>query len=133
MHYGSCEVILFREWVAESLAAFISSSLGLFLIAIAYEAIRYVRDYIQKRETHSAIKLKNASGKVKTTREYLFSQAHLLQCCLHALQVTIGYWLMLVFMQFNFWLILSVLIGAAVGYYFFAWLRLIQFKNCDNC
>lgn len=132
MHYGSCEVILFREWKADVLAAFISSSLGLFFISILYEGIRYSRDYLFKREQAKNIRIRRESGKLKTNMEYMFSKIHLLQCCLHAIQVTIGYWLMLIFMQFNFWLIISILLGSLVGYYFFAWLRIKTFKICGG-
>lgn len=133
MHYGSCEVILFRAWIADTLGAFIGSAIGLFLMAVIYEGIRYSNDYLTKHETYMNMTRKRAQGVVKTNWQYMFSLNHLLQCCLHALQVAIGYWFMLIFMQFNFWLILSILLGALVGYYLFAWLRLKTFKFCSKC
>ncbi|KAH8232476.1 hypothetical protein KR032_008082, partial [Drosophila birchii] len=47
------------------------------------------------------------------------SQMHLIQTLLHVLQVLISFLLMLVFMTFNIWLALAVLLGAGVGYYIF--------------
>ncbi|XP_017039330.1 CUF1-dependent copper transporter 1 [Drosophila ficusphila] len=47
------------------------------------------------------------------------SRMHLLQTLLHVLQVLISFLLMLVFMTFNVWLCLAVLLGAGVGYYAF--------------
>ncbi|XP_016950921.1 uncharacterized protein LOC108025155 [Drosophila biarmipes] len=47
------------------------------------------------------------------------SWMHLLQTFLHVLQVFISFLLMLVFMTFNVWLCVAVLLGAGVGYYIF--------------
>ncbi|XP_016989112.2 LOW QUALITY PROTEIN: high affinity copper uptake protein 1 [Drosophila rhopaloa] len=47
------------------------------------------------------------------------SRMHLLQTFLHVLQVFISFLLMLVFMTFNVWLCVAVLLGAGVGYFIF--------------
>ncbi|KAM8706056.1 hypothetical protein ACLKA7_010357 [Drosophila subpalustris] len=44
---------------------------------------------------------------------------HWLQTLLHIIQVTISFMLMLVFMTFNVWLCLSVVLGAGFGYFLF--------------
>lgn len=44
---------------------------------------------------------------------------HLYQTFLHVLQVFISFLLMLVFMTFNVWLCVAVLLGAGVGYFIF--------------
>ncbi|KAI8045732.1 high affinity copper uptake protein 1 [Drosophila gunungcola] len=51
--------------------------------------------------------------------KFLCSRMHLLQTLLHILQVLISFLLMLIFMTFNVWLCLAVLLGAGVGYYIF--------------
>lgn len=133
MHYNYCEVILFKQWIAETLAAFISSSIGLFFIAILFEAIRYFRDYLDKKETLTNKNRKKAGQPLKSVREYLLSVNHIVQSFLHALQISIGYWFMLIFMQFNFWLCLAIVLGAVFGYYLFAWMRQIRIPPCDCC
>ncbi|ALC48018.1 Ctr1C [Drosophila busckii] len=44
---------------------------------------------------------------------------HFLQTFLHMLQVTVSFLLMLVFMTFNVWLCLAVILGAGAGYFIF--------------
>ena len=46
---------------------------------------------------------------------------HLLQTFLHVVQVTISYFLMLIFMTYNVWLCLAVALGAGFGYFVFGW------------
>lgn len=53
----------------------------------------------------------------------IFSKMHLAQTGLHVIQLTISYLLMLVFMTYNFYLCISVIIGAAIGYFACAWCR----------
>lgn len=133
MHYNHCEVILFKQWIAETLGAFIGSSLGIFFIAILFEAIRYYRDYLDKKETLKNRNRKKAGLPLKSAKEYMLSANHIVQCFLHALQISIGYWFMLIFMQFNFWLCFVIVMGAVVGYFLFAWMRQIYIKPCEDC
>lgn len=120
MHYGTCEVILFREWIAETIGAFIGSSFGLFFLALLHEGIRYYRDHLENCEIKHVNEEKSRN---KTNMEYIFNKTHIIQSLLHPIQIAIGYWLMLVFMQFNFWLILSILLGATFGYLLCAFMR----------
>lgn len=47
------------------------------------------------------------------------SWPHVIQSCLHVLQITISYMLMLTAMTFNLWYFMSVVIGAGIGYFCF--------------
>ncbi|MEQ2184134.1 hypothetical protein GOODEAATRI_004828 [Goodea atripinnis] len=42
---------------------------------------------------------------------------HIIQTCLHILQVTLGYMLMLCVMSYNIWIFLGVILGSALGYF----------------
>lgn len=57
----------------------------------------------------------------ETYRMYCCSSVHMVQTLLHVVQVFVGFLLMLIFMTYNVWLCLAVLLGAGVGYYCFAW------------
>lgn len=48
-------------------------------------------------------------------------------------QVTLSYLLMLVFMTYNTWLCLSVVLGAGVGYFFFGYKRLTTIDANEHC
>lgn len=59
------------------------------------------------------------------------SWMHLLQTFLHVLQVFISFLLMLVFMTFNVWLCVAVLLGAGVGYYIFCAFKSNIQEHCN--
>lgn len=69
----------------------------------------------------------------KSYRMSLFSRGHLLQTLLHMLQITVSYLLMLVFMTYNVWLCLSVVVGAALGFFVFGTQRLTSIEINENC
>jgi len=52
-------------------------------------------------------------------RQRLYLAHHLLQTVLHFVQFGLAYLLMLIAMTFNVWLFLSILVGAALGYFLF--------------
>lgn len=59
------------------------------------------------------------------------SRMHLLQTFLHVIQVFISFLLMLVFMTFNVWLCVAVLLGAGVGYYMFCAFSTRIHEHCN--
>lgn len=65
-------------------------------------------------------------------RSYL-SGVHLLQTFLHFLQIFNSYCLMLVVMTFNIYLILSICLGATLGFFVFALKRPEHFYSSDCC
>ncbi|CAK9290141.1 unnamed protein product [Gordionus sp. m RMFG-2023] len=50
---------------------------------------------------------------------------HILQSLIHIVQTGLGFMLMLIFMTFNVYLCLALLLGAGFGYFCFAWKRRI--------
>ena len=55
-------------------------------------------------------------------RSRIFNWHHFLQTGLHVVQVTVSYFLMLIFMTYNVWLCLAVVLGAGFGYFVFGWM-----------
>jgi copper transporter 1 len=49
------------------------------------------------------------------------------------IQVFISYCLMLVFMTYNVWLCLSVILGAGIGYFLFGWRKAIVVDINEHC
>lgn len=70
---------------------------------------------------------------VQSTSARLFSSGHIGQTFLHMLQITVSYLLMLVFMTYNTWLCLSVVLGAGVGYFFFGIQRVTSIDVNEHC
>ena len=54
-------------------------------------------------------------------RTGLFSIIHALQTILHAVQITLGYFLMFTFMTYNVYLCIAVVTGMTFGYFLFSW------------
>lgn len=116
-------------------------------MAFCYEALKFVREYflrktVRKEAERVAVELqfKNAvsspsSGpsreapsnmpeiRQKTYGQRIFATPHVIQSLFNLVQIIISYLLMLVFMTFNYWLCLAVVLGLGVGYYFFGWIK----------
>nr|KAG5700468.1 hypothetical protein BaRGS_013955 [Batillaria attramentaria] len=58
---------------------------------------------------------------------------HLLQTILHAVQIFISYCLMLIFMTYNAYLALCVVLGAAFGYFLVGWKRTQITDSNEHC
>ncbi|ELU10301.1 hypothetical protein CAPTEDRAFT_187636 [Capitella teleta] len=73
-------------------------------------------------ETKESTSYGTATRLVETSEPKSYkSKDHILQTLLHFLQIFNSYCLMLVVMTYNIWLILSICLGASLGYYAFAW------------
>ncbi|XP_053672049.1 high affinity copper uptake protein 1 [Anopheles nili] len=63
----------------------------------------------------------------------MLSLMHLYQTVLHILQVTLSFLLMLIFMTYNTWLCLAVVLGAALGYFLFGWKKSVIVDVTEHC
>lgn len=63
----------------------------------------------------------------------MLSWMNLLQTVLHAIQVTVSFLLMLVFMTYNYWLCLAVVAGASTGYFLFGWKKSVIVDVTEHC
>ncbi|XP_075148351.1 copper transporter 1B [Haematobia irritans] len=145
-HAGHCERILWDGWVASTVAEFVLSALAIFLVAFIYEAIKFMREYflrqtVRKEAERVALELQAKSVSAtshschapststmmpireKTYMERILSPAHLIQTFCNLFQIVISYLLMLVFMTFNYWLCLAVVLGLGLGYFVFGWIK----------
>ncbi|XP_053682201.1 high affinity copper uptake protein 1 [Sabethes cyaneus] len=117
-HGGSCEIILFPSWATTEVGQFVGAWFGFFLLALLYEGLKFYREVLRKKELNAT-----TPGVTKTLRQHYTSKFHIMQSALHLIQVSVSYILMLIVMTFNLWLCLAVVSGAAIGYYFFGWIR----------
>lgn len=63
----------------------------------------------------------------------MMSAMHAFQTCLHIVQITLSYFLMLIFMTYNIWLCIAVVLGAAVGYFLFGWKKSVIVDVTEHC
>jgi len=70
---------------------------------------------------------------IKSFSSKLLSSGHLIQTLLHMVQITVSYLLMLVFMTYNSWLCLAVVLGAGAGYFIFGVYRMTSIDVNEHC
>lgn len=152
-HTGNCEYILFEGLQTKSVAGMVGACIVIFCLAVLYEGLKVLREYLLKRALVSGSKYQEVTigtkglsdPQVKSSDEVLFSRSildgrlsmisgsHLTQTLLHVIQVFVSYCLMLVFMTYNVWLCIAVLLGAGAGYFFFGWKRAVVVDINEHC
>lgn len=158
-HAGNCESILFKSIKVTTGEQFASAAVIIFIIAIAYEGLRFWReklhnDYTTQNAQSCQSSTKDGPPARKTIRytmewlckyltannfffckfrQLLTQKIHLIQTLMHMIQVTVSYALMLIVMTYNVWLVLAVILGATVGFFFFGWIRQRSIDVADNC
>uniref|UniRef100_A0A914XFA9 Copper transport protein n=1 Tax=Plectus sambesii TaxID=2011161 RepID=A0A914XFA9_9BILA len=124
-HFSHSDVILFDFWHPKSVIALLGSCVLIFCIAVAYEGLKWFRLHLQSRlfvvnrERPPTYAATTPIAYTKPFRLNTFSLPHLIQTLLFVVQIILSYGLMLVFMTYNVWLALSVILGAGVGYFIF--------------
>ncbi|KAJ7785116.1 Ctr copper transporter [Mycena maculata] len=128
--------IIFRSWHISSTATFLLSCAAIMSLAVFYEGLRA----FQKRlDTRIALELANAAPTTGTIRlpdaedadlltERRIPDAgtpvplfqRLLRATLYGISVFLSFFLMLVFMTYNAYLILATVLGAALGHFLFS-------------
>lgn len=132
-HFSKKAVILFQGWSVENAGGMVASCIGIFILAALYEGLKVSREILKRNysyvvsvdipgsKTYSNGQTVITESRGKTPRSRLCNWHHFLQTFLHMLQVTISYFLMLIFMTYNVWLCLAVVLGAGLGYFVFGW------------
>lgn len=101
--------VVFKWWHIKSFSMFILSFLIIIGLGVGYELLRY---YGKKWEL-SYINVIEGSSTNSNSR--IISQFKLKKSILYGLQVGYSFMLMLIFMTYNGWLMIAVVIGAMVG------------------
>ncbi|GMT15655.1 hypothetical protein PFISCL1PPCAC_6952 [Pristionchus fissidentatus] len=102
-HGGLNQVVLFQFWETATPLSMILSCIVVVLLCFVMEATRWSR---LKREE---------ANKAKGTSNSKVTSHRLIDACLHAVQLTISYMLMLVFMTYNAWLCVATVVGEVLA------------------
>ncbi|XP_068160000.1 high affinity copper uptake protein 1 isoform X1 [Drosophila tropicalis] len=157
-HFGYNETILFSWWHIDTVAGLIGSMIAIFLLALLYEGLKYYREYLfwktynlleyrpvtGPQRNPEAPRLPSPAAAAPSPVQYvgevvhkqppsMLSLNHLYQTLLHILQVTLSFLLMLIFMTYNVWLCLMVVLGAAIGYFLFCWKKSVIVDVTEHC
>lgn len=98
--------VVYKWWHVKTLPGFLGTLIAIVVISMMYE---FSRNWISrwKSKNHPVI---TSSSKTK-------AQFKIKGSLLYAFQVGYSFMLMLVFMTYNGWYMLAVVIGAALGFY----------------
>ncbi|XP_020626924.1 high affinity copper uptake protein 1-like [Orbicella faveolata] len=135
-HFSKSVTILFESWSVNDATELVFSCVAIFVLAALYEGLKVLREVLKRRYSYVvSVDLTETkvygTGPNQTTvvteskgelpRSRICNWHHLVQTFLHVVQVTISYFLMLIFMTYNVWLCLAVALGAGFGYFVFGW------------
>lgn len=149
-HVDLNDYLLFKPWLITNSKEMAAAFFGMFVLAALYEGLKILREHLLTRASHRSYAPEHeyevpngntgGAGDVRVRRNPvirrlpMLSAAHLLQTVLHMLQVFLSYILMLVFMTYNVWLCLAVILGAGTGYFLFSWKRTVLLEDLtEHC
>ncbi|XP_064086428.1 high affinity copper uptake protein 1-like isoform X1 [Macrobrachium nipponense] len=147
-HFGYDEVILFDWWSISDVGGLIGSMIGIFALATLYEGLKYWREDLMRKAIAKQQYVGNASkgtcGEENKQIQYMeqilmpprvsmLSFPHAMQTLLHMLQMIVSYFLMLIFMTYNVWLCIAVVLGAGLGYFLFGWRKATVVDITEHC
>ncbi|XP_066979869.1 high affinity copper uptake protein 1 isoform X2 [Macrobrachium rosenbergii] len=137
-HFGYNEVILFDWWSISDVGGLIGSMVGIFVLATLYEGLKYwredlMRKAIAKQEYVGNASKGNCGEENKQIQVNMLSLPHATQTLLHMLQMIVSYFLMLIFMTYNVWLCIAVVLGAGLGYFLFGWRKATVVDITEHC
>ncbi|TVY73481.1 Copper transport protein CTR2 [Lachnellula suecica] len=105
--------IIFKWWHIRSTPGLLFSLLAVVALTAAYEALRAVS---RRYETFAA---KKAEETPRRNQVEVSKRAHVIKAALYAIQNFYAFMLMLLFMTYNGWVMLSVFVGGFIGYLMF--------------
>jgi copper transporter 1 len=150
-HAGYCETVLFDFWKVSGVGGFLGSMIAIFIMAVLYEFLKNYRrcvsskSYSLRQCVPAAMSAQNSTGAQDSRMVYImgemiceepqtmFNRVHGFQTFLHILQFVLGYFLMLIFMTYNVWLCVALVVGTGVGYFLFGWNTACVVDVCENC
>ncbi|XP_063708960.1 high affinity copper uptake protein 1 [Culicoides brevitarsis] len=150
-HGGCNETILFEQWKTSSWSGLVFSMFIIFILATLYEGLKYYREHLFWK-SYNALQYRAVTLPEKNvvTQEdnrvvhmvgevihkqppSICSLMHYYQTFLHLVQITLSYALMLIFMVYNVWLCLAVVVGATFGYFLFGWKKSVIVDVTEHC
>ncbi|KAI4865565.1 Ctr copper transporter family protein [Hypoxylon rubiginosum] len=120
--------IVFRQWHVRGTASLVFSLLAIIAICAGYEALR---EGIRRYESSVAAKQDSVPSEPNTESTTLLGvgrssqadaigqKAHIIRAVLYGIQNFYAFMIMLLFMTYNGFVMISVAVGAGLGFYFF--------------
>lgn len=137
-HFGLGDTVLFQFWKVNDYGGLLSSMLGIFIAAMLYEGLKYFREYLYWKN-YNMLQYQNVNKPTNQETERVINKPslltvhHIIQTLLHIIQIFVSYLLMLIFMTYNVWLCLAVVLGSATGYFLFGWRKSLFVDVTEHC
>ncbi|KAJ7073223.1 Ctr copper transporter [Mycena belliarum] len=126
--------IVFRSWHVSSMSIFVLSCIAIMGLGILYEALRVVQKQLDVRVARQlagsaagGIRLGGDAADAGLAAPKTFPHGiavpllpRVLRAALYGASVFLSFFLMLVFMTYNAYLILATVLGAAIGHFIFS-------------
>lgn len=109
--------IVFPSWHISGTGSLIFSLLAVVLLTAGYEAIR---EMSRRYESYAKGLLEGPRGRNGNAGRGTVQQVKMIKAALYAVQVFYSFFIMLLFMTYNGWIMLAVAVGAFVGYIMFS-------------
>ncbi|XXG93936.1 copper transpport protein [Hypoxylon texense] len=107
--------IVFRQWHVRGTASLVFSLLAIVAICAGYEALR---EGIRRYESSVAAK-QDSVPRRSSQADAVGQRAHIVRAVLYGIQNFYAFMIMLLFMTYNGFVMISVAVGAGLGFYFF--------------
>ncbi|KAG2234785.1 hypothetical protein INT48_006702 [Thamnidium elegans] len=132
--------VVFRWWHIQGPISLILSCVAIFCIAAGYEWIRSYVSQIESKWTEAEILLSRSEDDepvmegqtmVHAYQQHnrLSKKREFIRSSMYAILVAISFWLMLVFMTYNGYLMIATVLGAGFGHFIFSNGRLTANKS----
>ncbi|KAI9792585.1 MAG: hypothetical protein M1816_002105 [Peltula sp. TS41687] len=117
--------IIFRQWRITGLVSLLFSLLAVAALTAGYELVRQLSRRYERRCAAATATTQNSKGLPKrdddddnneNTTTTMQEPGKLVKAAFYAVQVFYSFFIMLLFMTYNGWIMLSVAAGAFVGY-----------------
>ncbi|KAK8396479.1 hypothetical protein O3P69_005494 [Scylla paramamosain] len=137
-HFGYNETILFDWWKISNIGGLIGSMVGIFILAMMYEGLKYWREHLFRKSLAAMqycakVEKGNVTEQDKPSQMNMLSVEHGVQTLLHMVQMIVSYFLMLIFMTYNVWLCIATVLGAGLGYFLFGWRKSVVVDITEHC
>ncbi|KAF2099455.1 ctr copper transporter family protein [Rhizodiscina lignyota] len=102
--------IVFRSWHVSGTGSLIGALIGVILLTAGYELVREIS---RRYEASTARRIETLPRRSATEVE---QRSKIIKAVLYAVQVFYSFFIMLLFMTYNGWVMLAVAVGAFIGY-----------------
>jgi len=121
-HWGF--YLLWEKWMVMNAKQEIGACFAFFFLAVIFEGLKALRYFFEQKITDDVY---------FGFREIAFSKYYIISSLLYIPQVTLGYYVMLATMSYNYGVFFSIVLGLGTGNFLFGWRSVGKRIEGDGC